>query len=430
MELKKYNANHTQVLKINQIVRTISETHKFDKDKLIAINTSDVENGVMGNGTLTFVDELKGQFKKTIVKDDILFSEIRPANRRFAKVTTKNTKDYVVSTKLMVLRKYNEDVDLEYFYYCLTNQPFLDILQRRAENRIGSFPQITFDLLSEYAFPIPPISEQKRISSVISTLDKKIALNRQINQNLEAMAKQFYDYWFVQFDFPNEEGKPYKSSGGKMVWNEKLKRNIPVGWHCGNLFEIAVFTNGLACQKFRPKDDEESLPVIKIREMHDGISDDTEEVTSNIPESVKVYNGDVLFSWSASLEVMLWAYGLGGLNQHIFKVTSANDFPKSFYYFQLLDYIDVFKKVAEARKTTMGHITQDHLQQSTIAIPDNKDIAVRFEELISPIFEQVVKLHEEISYLIKQRDELLPLLMNGQASVNSDLSTLFNPLCC
>ena len=92
MELKKYNANHTQVLKINQIVRTISETHKFDKDKLIAINTSDVENGVMGNGTLTFVDELKGQFKKTIVKDDILFSEIRPANRRFAKVTTKNTK--------------------------------------------------------------------------------------------------------------------------------------------------------------------------------------------------------------------------------------------------------------------------------------------------------------------------------------------------
>ena len=231
------------------------------------------------------------------------------------------------------------------------------------------------------------------------------------------MAKQLYDYWFVQFDFPNEEGKPYKSSGGEMVWNEKLKRNIPVGWHCGNLFEIAVFTNGLACQKFRPKDDEVPLPVIKIREMHDGISVDTEEVTSNIPESVKVYNGDVLFSWSASLEVMLWAYGLGGLNQHIFKVASANDFPKSFYYFQLLDYVDVFKKMAEARKTTMGHITQDHLQQSTIAIPDNKDIADKFEELISPIFKQIVKLQEEISNLIKQRDELLPLLMNGQITI-------------
>ena len=92
-------------------------------------------------------------------------------------------------------------------------------------------------------------------------------------------------------------------------------------------------------------------------------------------------------------------------------------FPKSFFYFQLLDYVDVFKKMAEARKTTMGHITQEHLQQSTIAIPDNKDIADRFEELISPIFNQIIKLHEEILNLTKQRDELLPLLMNGQVSI-------------
>ena len=278
-------------------------------------------------------------------------------------------------------------------------------------------PSMTFDNYYGLKIFLPNIEKQTKIAQILQTLDKKITINRQINQNLEAMAKQLYDYWFVQFDFPNEEGKPYKSSGGEMLWNDKLKRNIPVGWHCGNLFEIAVFTNGLACQKFRPKDNEVPLPVIKIREMHDGISVDTEEVTSNIPESVKVYNGEVLFSWSASLEVMLWAYGFGGLNQHIFKVTSANDFPKSFYYFQLLDYVDVFKKMAEARKTTMGHITQDHLQQSTIAIPDNKDIADKFEELISPIFKQIVKLQEEISNLIKQRDELLPLLMNGQITI-------------
>ncbi|KAA4797034.1 restriction endonuclease subunit S [Bacteroides fragilis] len=278
-------------------------------------------------------------------------------------------------------------------------------------------PSMTFDNYYGLKIFLPNIEKQTKIAQILQTLDKKITINRQINQNLEAMAKLLYDYWFVQFDFLNEEGKPYKSNGGEMLWNDKLKRNIPVGWHCGNLFEIAVFTNGLACQKFRPKDDEVPLPVIKIREMHDGISVDTEEVTSNIPESVKVYNGDVLFSWSASLEVMLWAYGLGGLNQHIFKVTSANDFPKSFYYFQLLDYVDVFKKMAEARKTTMGHITQDHLQQSTIAIPDNKDIADKFEELISPIFRQIVKLQEEISNLIKQRDELLPLLMNGQITI-------------
>ena len=243
-----------------------------------------------------------------------------------------------------------------------------------------------------------------------------------LNHNLEAMAKQLYDYWFVQFDFPDENGKPYKSSGGKMVWNEKLKREIPEEWHCGNLFEIAVFTNGLACQKFRPKPGEKPLPVIKIREMHDGISSDPEEVSPNIPESVKVYNGNVLFSWSASLEVMVWAYGLGGLNQHIFKVTSANGFPKSFYYFQLLNYVDVFKKMAEARKTTMGHITQDHLQQSTIAIPNDKDIAYKFEKRVSPILTGTVKQQEVISILTKLRDSLLPLLMNGQVSVNYDLS--------
>lgn len=278
------------------------------------------------------------------------------------------------------------------------------------------------DKIKDCIIWIPGLTEQKRIGKLLRTLDSKIELNRAINQNLEAMAKQLYDYWFVQFDFPDENGRPYKSSGGKMVWNDTLKREIPVCWHCGNLLEIAVFTNGLACQKFRPKDGEIPLPVIKIREMHEGISADTEEVTPNIPESVKVYNGDVLFSWSASLEVMLWAYGLGGLNQHIFKVTSANDFPKSFYYFQLLDYVNIFKKMAEARKTTMGHITQDHLQQSTIAVPDNKNITDRFEELVSPIFNQIITLQEEIINLTKQRDELLPLLMNGQISVNSDLS--------
>ena len=263
---------------------------------------------------------------------------------------------------------------------------------------------------------LPPLTEQKRIGQLLSTIDRKIALNRAINHNLEEMAKQLYDYWFVQFDYPNKNGKSYKSSGGTMTYNENLKRYIPENWHCGNLFEIATFTNGLACQKFRPEDGEVPLPVIKIREMHDGISSDTEDVSPNIPESVKVYNGDVLFSWSASLEVMLWACGLGGLNQHIFKVTSANDFPKSFYYFQLLNYVDIFKKMAEARKTTMGHITQDHLRQSTIAIPDDKDIAAKFEKRISPIFARIVKLQEEIQQLSKLRDELLPLLMNGQVS--------------
>ena len=431
---------------------------QMDKQKLGDIATVEIsgvdkktKDGEQEIRLCNFVDVYYNWAITTAQHDGFMFATARPneiSKFQLKKGQVALTKDSETRDDIGVPTYIADDFDdVILGYHCALITPNKDILDGRylnallhtdyakkyfACNASGSGQRYALSVEALNSFPVPmiPLRNQERIGEIFSALDKKIELNRRINQNLEAMAKQLYDYWFVQFDFPNEEGKPYKSSGGKMVWNEKLKRNIPVGWHCGNLFEIAVFTNGLACQKFRPKDDEESLPVIKIREMHDGISDDTEEVTSNIPESVKVYNGDVLFSWSASLEVMLWAYGLGGLNQHIFKVTSANDFPKSFYYFQLLDYIDVFKKVAEARKTTMGHITQDHLQQSTIAIPDNKDIAVRFEELISPIFEQVVKLHEEISYLIKQRDELLPLLMNGQVSVNSDLSTLFNPLCC
>jgi type I restriction enzyme S subunit len=362
------------------------------------------------------------QSNKYIVPDKcILFNKLNVRFKRILRIDESDT-NKVCSTEYLPLVVNESKVDYQYCYYLLISDKITNYLCGQNTNTSGSHKRINPDNFLDINIILPGLAEQKRIGKLLSDIDHKIELNRAINQNLEAMAKQLYNYWFVQFDFPNEEGKPYKSSGGKMVWNEKLKREIPFGWHCGNLFEIAVFTNGLACQKFRPKDDEASLPVIKIREMHDGISADTEKVTPNIPESVKVYNGDVLFSWSASLEVMLWAYGLGGLNQHIFKVTSANDFPKSFFYFQLLDYVDIFKKMAEARKTTMGHITQDHLQQSAIAIPDNKDIADRFEELISPIFNQIIKLHEEILNLTKQRDKLLPLLMNGQVSVNSDLS--------
>ena len=277
------------------------------------------------------------------------------------------------------------------------------------------------DKIKECTVWIPSLDIQKRIGRILTDIDNKIAINRQINDNLEAMAKQLYDYWFMQFDFPNEEGKPYKSSGGAMVWNEKLKREIPKGWYCGTLLDIAEYTNGLACQKYRPTDDNK-LPVIKIKEMHDGLSVDTEWVKADIPDDVKVFDGDVLFSWSASLEVMLWAYGTGGLNQHIFKVTSKNGYPRSFYFYQLVHYIGVFKQMAEARKTTMGHITQDHLRQSTIVLPPDVDIANKLEEKLCPIFDAIVKNSQEIMTLTKQRDELLPLLMNGQASVNYHLS--------
>ena len=310
----------------------------------------------------------------------------------------------------------NDDLVCPYYLY-----RYLRLLDMSRLDTGTGVPSMTFDSYYNIEVFLPNIEEQRQIASVLQGLNSKIALNRQINDNLEAMAKQLYDYWFVQFDFPNEEGKPYKSSGGAMVWNEKLKREIPQGWHCGTLLDVAEYTNGLACQKYRPIDDRK-LPVIKIKEMHDGLSADTEWVRVDIPDDVKVFDGDVLFSWSASLEIMLWAYGNGGLNQHIFKVTSKNGYPRSFYFYQLIHYIGVFKQMAEARKTTMGHITQDHLKQSTIALPPNVEIANKLEEKLCPIFDVIVKNSQEIMALTKQRDELLPLLMNSQATVNYHLS--------
>lgn len=233
------------MLPINKVVQSVSITHKFDKPILKFLNTSDVENGKIININHLPKEELKGQAKKTIQKHDILFSEIRPKNRRFAYVDIDDTSDFVVSTKLMVLRKINPEVDNKYFYYFLTNDHMLSILQDRAENRIGSFPQITFDLLTEYFIRVPELAEQQKIASVLSALDSKIELNNRINAELEAMAKTLYDYWFVQFDFPfnfaqgkpDINGKPYKSSGGKMVWNEELKREIPEGWEVKLLSE-------------------------------------------------------------------------------------------------------------------------------------------------------------------------------------------------
>ena len=353
--------------------------------------------------------------------NDILMSHINSRTYLGRSVQYHKKDDEVIIHGMNLLRIQTKDdiLDCNYAYYFFQSPYFKRCVDNRRTDAVNQ-SSINITNICDIKIDLPSLPEQKRIASVLSALDKKIALNRQINQNLEALARQLYDYWFVQFDFPNEEGKPYKSSGGKMVYNPILKREIPEGWHSGNLYEIAKFSNGLACQKYRPESNEKSLRVIKIREMHEGFSKDTEFVTSNIPEAVKVYNGDVLFSWSASLEVMLWAKGEGGLNQHIFKVTARNDFPRSFYYYQLLNYVSLFKLMAEARKTTMGHITQDHLEQSRIAIPDSKEITYQLEGKLAPIFDAIINNESEITSLIKQRDELLPLLMNGQ--VNFDLS--------
>jgi type I restriction enzyme, S subunit len=338
---------------------------------------------------------------------DILIANIRPYLKKIWFATQSGGS----STDVLTL-KVNDNYHSNFIYYTLFRDDFFKHMMNGSKGT--KMPRGDKNHILDFPIPNFNFNIQKRIAKVLSDLDAKIELNNKINQELEAMAKTLYDYWFVQFDFPNEQGKPYKSSGGKMVYNEELKRGIPEGWEVGTLLEIATFTNGLACQKYRPET-EEFLPVIKIREMRDGFTENTEKVKADIPVKLIVNNGDILFSWSASLEVMIWSGGTGGLNQHIFKVTSEK-YPKSFLYFQLVWYLQHFKMIADLRKTTMGHITRDHLKQSRIVKPPI-EIINKLDNQLKPIESKQVLLKQENQELTALREWLLPMLMNGQVTV-------------
>lgn len=341
--------------------------------------------------------------------DDLLFSI---AGAYLGKIGIVREEDLPLNTNQAVgiVRLDKDKVDVDYIYYFFSQKRINEYINRLSSQ--SGQPNLNLELLGNLEFIDRTQKEQKRIGEILTSLDNKIELNNKINAELESIAKTIYDYWFLQFEFPNEEGKPYKSSGGKMVWNEELKREIPEGWEVGNLYDIADFVNGLACQKYRPTNDEDKLPVIKITEMHEGITDNTEFVRSDIPEKNIIYDGDILFSWSATLEAMIWTGGKAGLNQHIFKVIPKN-ISKYYVFMQLLSYIVNFVKMAEARKTTMGHITTDHLKQSKIVLPTSV-VTEKFDKKISNIFQMIIKNNEEKRELTSLRDFLLPLLMNGQ----------------
>ncbi|WP_233115110.1 restriction endonuclease subunit S [Aggregatibacter actinomycetemcomitans] len=283
--------------------------------------------------------------------------------------------------------------NVQYIYYLLKN---LKLNEYKTGSGVPTMNRNHLHPLKIRAFT--DLKTQQSIVAVLSALDKKIALNKQINARLEEMAKTLYDYWFVQFDFPDANSKPYKSSGGEMVFDETLKREIPKGWEVKSLWKIAKYFNGLALQKYRPENEfSDFFSVIKIREMNEGISSNTERASTDIPKEAIIDDGDILFSWSATLEIKIWSQGKGALNQHIFKVTSAV-YPKYFYYFELLNYLKHFKMIADLRKTTMGHITQDHLKQAYICIPSNS-LLERLEEIIEPIFQKILIMQKQNHHL-------------------------------
>ena len=345
-------------------------------------------------------------------RGDVLIANIRPYLKKvwFADINGGASSDVLVF-------RAKKGHSPNFLYAILLQDSFFDYVMQGAKG--SKMPRGDKNQILRYEMPTLSCSEES-IGTFFLNLDYKIRLNEQINQNLEAMAKQLYDYWFVQFDFPNKEGKPYKSSGGEMVWNEKLKREIPKGWDNGTLIDIANITMG------------QSPDGSSYNEFGEGMLfyQGSTDFGMRFP-AVRQYTtapsrfakkGDILMSVRAPVGSVNIANkdccigrGLSALNSKLGSMTHL--------YYILYDLKIAFDQ-RNAAGTTFGAITKEDLYSLPIIIPSHEVIRA-FDKICSPMFDKQMILGEEIETLTKQRDELLPLLMNGQVSVNSDLAASY-----
>ena len=299
--------------------------------------------------------------------------------------------------------RHNELAEQDYLYYNIFSKKFIDYVN--SIHTGSAIPHISQKQIEDYKILLPDLETQRRIASILSSLDRKIELNNKINADLEEMAQAIFKNWFVDFE-PFKDGKFVDSELGM----------IPEGWKVGRLTEIASYMNGLAMQKYPPENNEDSLPVLKIKELGQGFcGTDSDRCSCNIKDECKIHNGDVIFSWSGTLLVDVWCGGDCGLNQHLFKVTS-NDYPKWFYYYWTKHHLQEFIHIAKDKAVTMGHIKRGHLEEAMVAIPDN-DSMEKAHELFEPILSKMISLRLESSRLSLLRDTLLPRLMSGELEV-------------
>ncbi|HJF30405.1 MAG TPA: restriction endonuclease subunit S [Sporosarcina psychrophila] len=323
--------------------------------------------------------------------------------------------DTYINQSLIALRGNPQTIDNKYLFYNLSSR-YQELRMISDSSSIRG--SITTKMLKKMKIMLPNIEKQKSVSSFLWDLDKKIDINKAIINNLDQLSQILFKQWFIDFEFPNEEGKPYKSSGGEMVESELGE--IPKGWSTKSLDEIAKFQNGLAMQKFRPKENADSLPVLKIKELNQGNTTlNSERCSLNIKQEVKVFDGDVIFSWSGTLLVKLWTGGDAGLNQHLFKVTSEK-YEKWFYYLWTKYYLKVFQARAAEKATTMGHIKRSHLKEAKIYLPPEK-VLTRATDLIQPLIEKIIILGIENKNLTQLRDTLLPKLLSGEIEIPDDM---------
>jgi type I restriction enzyme, S subunit len=266
------------------------------------------------------------------------------------------------------------------------------------------------------------VGEQRSIAHILGTLDDKIELNRRMNQTLEGIARALFKSWFVDFDPVRAKAEGCQPVGmdeeTAALFSDSFQESelglIPKGWSVKGLSEIAQFLNGLALQKFPPVDDE-SLPIIKIAQLRAGNTIGADRAGTNLPVEYVVHDGDVLFSWSGTLEVEIWCGNTGALNQHLFKVTS-DVYPKWFYFFATREHLPSFREIAHGKATTMGHIQRRHLKEALVVCPP-PELLDRMDRWIAPLLDRMVNASLGSRTLASIRDTLLPKLISGEIRI-------------
>jgi len=290
-----------------------------------------------------------------------------------------------INPSVIILNNFNGDSKF-LFYYLISKQGKANVLSLSSGSSVPAIYQADVYTLK---YPKPPIDEQTKISKIAFSIDLKIDLLHRQNATLEKLAETLFRQWFV------EEAKEE--------------------WETKPLSSIAYFLNGLACQKYPPKNDLEKLPVIKIKELSSGITENSDWATTDVKPEYIVKNGDVIFAWSASLMVKIWDGQDCILNQHLFKVTSEN-YPKWFYFLWCKHYLDEFIAKAASHATTMGHIKRGDLDDAMVLIPSTKELEeMTFET--EPLIAKIISNNRQLRLLVNLRDTLLPKLMSGEIRV-------------
>ncbi len=390
----------------------------MDSGHTLFLNNKNIAKNFLDDSFGNFITEDKSDSLKKgkLCRNDIVLST-RGSVGNVGFYHSKIQMNHIRINSGMIILRNNDKKFLDEYLYIFLRSPYM---QNKFKEFISGSVQNHLPIrdLQQIEIMYPPIYYQSYIIKIIMNIEEKIKINNQIIANLQELSQTLFKRWFVDFEFPDENGNPYKSSGGEMVDSELGE--IPKGWNVKNLDDIANYVNGLAMQKFKPTDNENSLPVVKIKELKNGSTDEnSNRCTSEIPDKALINDGDIIFSWSATLLVKMWCGGKAGLNQHLFKV-SSDKYPKWFYYYWTKRYIDYFIGIANDKATTMGHINRKHLSHAKILIPNDSTLE-KFSRTFDDLLEKELSVSKESKRLIELRDTLLPKLMSGEIEIPDDI---------